>query len=160
MMTDAELCLNLHTLHQNCQTLMLGTLNAEAAPAVSYAPYVWHQGRYYVFVSALAQHTAYLQNHSRVGLMLIEDEFAARNLFARRRLMIDAVACPVGRDTALGEAVLAKMRDHFGAAAALTQSLGDFVLIGFVPNSMRLVLGFGQAHDIGSSLLSEALQAA
>ena len=42
------------------QTLQLATVSADGLPEASYAPFVADQGRYWVYLSDLARHTANL----------------------------------------------------------------------------------------------------
>lgn len=128
-------------------SLILAT-RGEAAPAPSYAPFVEHQGAFYVFVSALASHTAQLRSEAPVGVLFIEDEGDARNPFARRRLSYTCDVAAVARDSAEGASALAAFRARFGAIVDTLCELPDFELFRLTPSEGRYVKGFGQAWRI------------
>jgi putative heme iron utilization protein len=105
-------------------------------------------GAFHVYVSQLAAHTRNLLASGRASVLVIEDESAATQPLARRRLTFQCTAVPVPRDTATHAATLAALRAKLGPAFDLITGLGDFRLICLRPVSGRLVAGFGQAFDV------------
>ena len=75
-------------LINNCQSLMLATTSGGSSHC-SYVPFIWVNGKAFILVSALAEHTGNLKNanKNKIGCMLIEDESVSAQIFARRRLM-------------------------------------------------------------------------
>ncbi len=159
-MSETDLTL----LAQECQTfikqrqsLMLGTLMADsrkgegladAFPDISYAPFVWRDGCFYIFISELAGHTRNLMACESTSVMFIEDEAGNRNPFARRRTTFVCQAQQVSRDAPGFESVLADLERAFGPTVGVLKGLSDFRLFALQPVSGRYVVGFGKAYDI------------
>ena len=132
------------------QSLTLATTNPDGTPLVSYAPFiVTEEKEFYIFISQLATHTANLQRTGQVSLMLIEDEVAAAQIFARRRLTFQSSVELVPRDSPEWSQRLDQYQARFGNMVKMLRSLPDFQLFKLSPTSGRLVLGFGQAYDVG-----------
>jgi putative heme iron utilization protein len=131
----------------------LGTLH-RGDPAVSMVPFVIPAGeaRALIHVSALATHTADLQRHPRVSLMVMAEPGAADSPLALPRVTLQADAQTLARGSADHAAARQAYLDRFPDAAMMFE-LGDFSLVALQPVSARLVAGFGRAH----SLVGEAL---
>ncbi|MEJ2343905.1 MAG: pyridoxamine 5'-phosphate oxidase family protein [Gammaproteobacteria bacterium] len=135
-------------------SVILATVDDAGEPHSSYAPSVVDpMGCFHVFVSALAQHTRNLQANGRAGVLLIESEADAANVFARRRLTWNCRAEVVDREQAQWGQILDVFAARFGALVATLRQLADFQLVRLVPFSGRYVRGFGQAFSLeGPSL--------
>ncbi len=133
---------------QERRTLQLATVDAEARPNVSYAPYVQNQEGYFVLISKIARHARNLLENPNVSLMMIEDEGSSKQLFARKRLTFDAVANVVERDTEMWHQVVGQMKERFGEIIDGLSQLEDFVLFNLKPESGLFVKGFGQAYQV------------
>ena len=133
---------------QERRTLQLATVDAEARPNVSYAPYVQNQEGYFVLISKIARHARNLLENPNVSLMMIEDEESSKQLFARKRLTFDAVANVVERDTYMWQQVVGQMKERFGEIIDGLSQLEDFVLFNLKPESGLFVKGFGQAYQV------------
>lgn len=138
------------------QTLQIATLDAAGEPAISYAPFVQDdEGSFYIFVSGLSSHTQEIIAHPQVSVLLVEDEQAARQIFARTRASYRCEAEIVARDGAAFPQILDAMEQHFGNVVGLLRGLGDFVLFRLKPVSGRFVMGFGQAFVLAGEGLRE-----
>jgi heme iron utilization protein len=126
------------------RSLMLGTIDAAGVPLVSYAPFARDDsGDFLIAVSALAAHQPALATADRVSVMLIEDEAAARQIFARTRLSLECEIKPSpGPDRSQ---VFAALRERFGEIADLLEGLGDFHAYRLTPRRGQFVTGFGAA---------------
>ena len=145
-------------LHQS-RSLILATMNPDGSPLASYAPFIVDVRRqFYIFISQLAAHTGNLRRTGRASIMLIEDEQAAAQIFARRRVTFQCQASLVPRDNDEGAAVLAEYEARFGQMVGLLTSLPDFELFRLEPQSGSLVLGFGQAYEISGERFDELTQ--
>ncbi|MFH4572305.1 heme utilization protein HutZ [Vibrio diabolicus] len=133
---------------QERRTLQLATVDAEGRPNVSYAPYVQNQEGYFVLISKIARHARNLLENPNVSLMMIEDEESSKQLFARKRLIFDAVANVVERDTEMWQQVVGQMKERFGEIIDGLSQLEDFVLFNLKPESGLFVKGFGQAYQV------------
>ena len=131
------------------RTLHLATRSAAGEPEASYAPFVRAgDNAFHVCVSDLSRHTAHLAATGRASVLLIEDESAAGQLFARRRLVFDCGAAQVGRDTARWRTVMDLFEHKFGEVARLIRPLRDFRLFALAPRRGRFVEGFARAFRI------------
>lgn len=130
------------------QTLQLATVSADGLPEASYAPYVADQGRYWVYLSDLARHTANLLASGRASVLFIESEEQAKHLFARERLTLSCVAAACPRGTPRFEAVLDLFEERFGKFIQVIRPLQDFRLFELRPVSGSYVAGFARAYTL------------
>jgi len=115
----------------------------------SYAPFIVNeQQQFTIFTSQLAAHTANLQRTGRASVMLIEDEAATKQIFARQRVTFQCRASLIPRDSEEGQAALADYEARFGKMVGLLKSLPDFQLFRLQPQSGSLVTGFAQAYTL------------
>lgn len=137
----------LQAFRRQFESLVLATVNEDGSPHASYAPFVRDpQGFFYVYVSALAGHSRNLAR-GRAEVLLLEDEAAASNPFARRRLTYQcrSEAVPAGDEQ---DRVLTAFGHRFGAIISTLRQLPDFTLYRLVPQHGMFVQGFGRAFDI------------
>jgi putative heme iron utilization protein len=106
------------------------------------------EGDYYFFLSQLASHTTNLIHNPELGLMLIEDQSAASNSFARRRISLQGRAQPVERDSDIFKRVISLFHQRFGKVMGMIEPLPDFQLFCVGVTSGRFVRGFGQAYEL------------
>ena len=77
-------------------SLHLATIGKNGRPESSYAPFVTDQkNNFYVFVSTLSGHTSNMMDDGRAGIMLIESDQEAENIFARKRVSFECKVEPV-----------------------------------------------------------------
>lgn len=146
----------LDTLRSGCRSLILATADANGTPQASPAPFIRDaQGRYHVLVSGLSPHTAHLASGRPAGILLVEDEADALQLFARKRLSHTCSVEEIARGTPDWESCLAQFGERFGSVVDVLRGLPDFRLFRLVPEAGRFVRGFGQAYRV----LGERLQA-
>lgn len=133
------------------KTLALATLDEAGAPCISYAPFLLHDGVFYIFISQLAAHTRHLQHQHLASVMVMADEGETRNLFACQRFS-QAVVAEAVADNSLAELVLDNMQEVLGKTLGLLRGLSDFGLYRLVPQGNgRYVAGFGKAFDVSLS---------
>jgi len=134
------------------RSLILATTNPEGSPLTSYAPFIVNEQRqFYIFTSQLAVHTANLQRTSQASVMLIEDEAAASQIFARQRVTFQNQASLIPRDNAEGEAALAQYETRFGKMVGLLKSLPDFQLFKLRPQSVRSCWALARPMSLGAT---------
>jgi putative heme iron utilization protein len=132
----------------------LGTLH-RGDPAVSMVPFVLPTGevRLLIHVSALATHTADMQKHPRVSMLVMGEPGDAVSPQAVPRVSLQADARTLAPDEADFAAARSAYLDRFPDAAQ-TFELGDFSIVALQPVSARLVAGFGRAYSlVGDSLV-------
>jgi putative heme iron utilization protein len=135
-------------LSQNL-SLILATTDPDGSPLTSYSSFIVDERRqFYIFTSQLATHTANLQRTGQASVMLIEDEAATTQIFARQRLTFQSRASLIPRDSEEGQAALADYEARFGKMVDLLKSLPDFQLFKLQPHSGSLVIGFAQAYTL------------
>ncbi|OZG72224.1 hypothetical protein BTA51_15895 [Hahella sp. CCB-MM4] len=156
--TTPELKSEILSLIEKLRSLQLATLNESGQPEASYTPFLYQAPDFYIFVSALAAHTRNLIEQRQCGIMLIEDETQARNLFARTRLMFDMQVEPVAKDSEDYESILDAMENRLGNTVGMLRSLPDFSLLRLKFQSGRFVKGFGAAYAIRNPEFSDIEQ--
>jgi hypothetical protein len=150
-------------LHRECRafqdgfrSLLMATVDASGSPQASYAPFVAGGfGVFFIYVSALSQHTRDLEQTPRAGVLLIEDERQAQNIFARRRLSFDCEAGLIAREDPEWGRTLDRFEARFGKLVATLRGLADFRLYRLTASSGGYVRGFGQAFSLQGPDLDE-----
>ncbi len=136
-------------LVRESKTAILATANDQGEPTASYAPFVTDgEGHFYIYVSALAKHTAYLRRGQPISLLLIEDESKTRNFFARARLTWTCAIAPIDREDPFFTDRMKAFRERFGVLIDTLETMRDFELFRIRPLNGRLVLGFGSAYAV------------
>lgn len=145
---------DLDRLLENTRSLMLATIDETGRPEASYAPFVRDQdGRLYVFVSALSRHTAHLAAGRPLSVLIVEDEGAARQIFARLRVTYYCAVHTIDRGTEEWLAVLERFSERFGEVMEVLRGLTDFTLFRIAPREGQFVRGFGQAYRVSGGSL-------
>ncbi len=129
-------------------------------PAVSMVPFVLRRedGTLLIHVSALATHTRDMQEHPRVGLMVMAEPDAATPAQALPRVTLQCAVRTLPAEGDEREAAKAAYLARF-PDAAITFGLADFSLVALTPHSARLVAGFGRAHALAGEALQRWLRA-
>mgnify|MGYP001598083429 FL=1 len=131
------------------RTIVLGTISPEGEPDASVAAAVLGaDGAFYVYVSTLSTHTRNLLNTRRGSVLLIEDEAAATQLLARKRLTFPCTAELMPRGGDVFTAIMAALKAKFGPVMEHLETMTDFQLVRLAPAPGRLVTGFGRAYDV------------
>lgn len=133
--------------------LQLASIDAEGFPHASYAPFVYRDLCYYILISDLAIHGQNLKQCNKVGIIMLDDEATAKDVFARRRLTYTAQAESVERESDTWQAVLDVMHARAGETSKTLSGLLDFTLYCLRPLSGRYVKGFGKAYVIDADEL-------
>ena len=105
-------------------------------------------GHFTIFTSQLAAHTANLQRTGQTSVMLIEDEAATTQIFARQRVTFQCRTSLIPRNSDEGESLLAQYVARFGKMVGLLKSLPDFQLFKLQPQSGSMVIGFAKAYTL------------
>lgn len=128
------------------RSLMLSTVDEEGNPFISYAPFVAHDNKIYIYISRIANHYHYMENRPQVDVLLIEDEATSANLFARQRARFPCTAKNVGNEGY--QEVFALFEEKFPAKLVTMLRGLDFSLFELTPQTGRYVAGFGLAFDL------------
>lgn len=141
------------------QTTVLGTLDAKNHPFSSYAPYVYDDSRFYVYISDIATHAKNIQKNPKVSLFFIEDESETSNMFARKRISLQCESRKIERGSERFESVLALFSDKFDTKMVETlKKMVDFNLYEFKTLYGEATFGFGKAYFIGGENMDELVE--
>ncbi len=141
----SEICTELMS---RMRTIQLATIGEDGDPHCGYTPFLQDGTDFIVFISQLAVHTRDLLANPSVGTMLIDDENASKNLFARCRVRHQCDANVIQPDDPHYASLLDRYQERQGKVVTLIRQLPDFVLFRLVPKSGVLVIGFGEAYRI------------
>ena len=134
------------TFMENKKSLMLSLVDEVGNPFSSIAACVQIDGKFYVYISKIAEHYALLERAQVVDVLLIADEVATQNHFATERARLQCM--PKLLNDEGNEEVFAKFDEvHNAALMKLLRTL-DFSLFELAPTKGRYVIGFGKAFDI------------
>ena len=142
-----QLLTDCQELQQSFSTVLLSSIDQQGQPLISYAPYIEFKGSFYIFVSTLSEHTNNMLNKAVASAMFIEDEHSAKNLYARKRAVLQVTVQQIDLDAEVAQAVFKQMREKLGNTIELLRTLSDFKLLQLKPEQGRFVVGFGKAYD-------------
>lgn len=150
-MTASE-CQNLQNacnqLLSQQQTLLIASRNQVGNADISYAPYLYADFKFYIFVSDLAKHSQNLRSHPHASIMLIEPETQATNPFARQRLSFDCQVQEISPANPAFTKLLDAMAAKFGEIVSVLRQLPDFHLLALSPMQGQFIAGFGKAFAV------------
>jgi hypothetical protein len=140
----------------NIKTTIIGTVDKGNLPFSSYAPYIYDNNRFYIYISNIATHTQNIEANPRASLFFIEDESKSENLFARKRISLQCTSVKIARNSERFEEVL----DLFGAKfdtsmVAMLKKMMDFNLFELEVKAGEATFGFGDAFLIGGAEMNE-----
>jgi putative heme iron utilization protein len=134
------------------KSVILASVDAEGVPNSSYAPFVQIDNTLYILVSFMAKHTKNLADGRKTSVMLIEDESATKQIYARERLTIEATPSQIERDSDTWNTVVAKLKETHGKVVDVIAEMQDFILIALKPVKGSYVNGFGSAYFVDENL--------
>ncbi|MEG0381460.1 MAG: pyridoxamine 5'-phosphate oxidase family protein [Kurthia sp.] len=128
------------------KTIMISSLDPEGEPFLSYSPFVFDDGKFYIYISKITEHYHYINAHPKVTIMTIADEVNSPNLFARERVRFQCEATIV--EESEYERVFDKFNERNGKPMMGVLRGLDFSLFELTPNEGRYVVGFGLAFHV------------
>ena len=139
----------LSTFITGFKSVTLSTIDEKGEPFCSYAPFVFHEKKYYVFISDIARHSRNLKKHPKAALFFIEDESKSENIFARKRAVLQCSSRVLKRESGHFSDVMAVFKNRFDPDMLdMLLRMKDFNLYELAPSGGEAVMGFGQAYDI------------
>ena len=139
---------------QGFKSCVLATLDKDGLPMASYAPIISLDGKYYIYISAIAEHYDNLKrNPNQVEVMFLEDESKAKSIIVRTRLRYKASARFISREDPIVEKVLDKLAENMNDVGGIKtiREFTDFDLVELTFGTGRFVRGFGQAYLIDAN---------
>ncbi len=147
---------NLDEFLKNFQSLTLSTLDEKGNPFSSYAPFIKTDNKYYVYISNMAKHTQNLSKHNKCSLFFVEDEQTCKNIFARKRVMIQCNSEKIEQDSNDEGSLLNVFKTKFGEEMIdMLKNMKDFHVFEFKPFYGEAVFGFGKAYNLGGEEFNE-----
>jgi heme iron utilization protein len=132
------------------QTVVIGTIDTNNLPFSSYAPYIYDQNKFYIYISDIATHAKNLKENPNISLFFIEDESSSKNLFARKRISLQCVSKIIKRKTQRFEEVMQLYNKKFDSSmVTMLKNMTDFNLYESEVKSGEATFGFGEAYTIG-----------
>jgi len=142
-------------LRESITSVQLATLSSNLNPEASYAPCVWFEGSFFLYLSGLSSHSANLATNSQISLLLIDENADTANAFARKRASLHGSAQIVERDSAAFANVMQAFHERFGKVMQIIEPLPDFRMFRVVATAGSFVRGFGQAYELGGDGLDQ-----
>ena len=140
------------------ESLMLGTVDSEENPNVSYTPFVIDEDiNIYILVSGMSVHTQNLHANGKASVMFVEDEKDSKQIFARRRLTYDCTGILMEKDNPQWDLIADKFAERFGDIIDALSGLQDFRIFKLTPYKGLFVIGFGAAYRISGENLNDVI---
>jgi putative heme iron utilization protein len=136
------------------RSLQLATSDCTGKPEASYAPFIREGYTFYIYVSRLSTHTGNLLQNPQASILFISDERDTKQIFARQRLTLTAMAQEIPRDSVQWEEKLAVFAEEFGEIMQVLKPMQDFHLFALKVSGGNYVRGFAQAYRLSGEDLS------
>lgn len=128
------------------KSCVLSLVDGQGKPFSSTTPFVRVNGKFYVYISRIAEHFQIMEQAQFVELLCVADEAVTPNTFATERARWQCTPKHLGNEGF--EDVFAKFDEvHSAKMMNLLRTL-DFSLFELTPLEGRYVVGFGKAFDI------------
>lgn len=140
----------------NIKTAVIGTIDKDGFPFSSYAPFIYNDNRFYIYISDIATHAKNIQSNPNSSLFFIEDESKSENLFARKRISLQCSSTKINRDTEKFETVLDLFAKKFDSSMVeMLKKMSDFNLFELKVKSGEATFGFAEAYLIGGTEMNQ-----
>ena len=140
----------------NFKTAVIGTIDKGNLPFSSYAPFIYDDNRFYIYISDIATHAKNIQLNPNASLFFIEDESMSPNLFARKRISLQCSSQKIQRQSERFEEVLDLFSVKFESSMVeMLKKMTDFNLYELHVTSGEATFGFGEAYLIGGDTMNE-----
>ncbi len=138
------------------QSTVLGTLDEKGLPFGSYAPFVHHEHKFYIFISNVAKHARNLQRTPKASLLFIEDESKTEQIFARKRISLQCSSEMISREDVKFSEIMDNFKSKFSAEmVGMLMGMQDFNLYELSTDYGEATFGFGEAYNIGGEYMEE-----
>lgn len=146
----------MQTFIKQFKTASLATIDKQYLPFSSYAPFVYDNNRFYIYISDIATHAKNIRLNPHTALFFIEDESKSENLFARKRISLQCDTVLIQRETKRFEEVLSLFSEKFDSAMIeMLYKMLDFNLYELKVINGEATFGFGEAYLIGGEEMNE-----
>lgn len=131
---------------QRKKTCVLSFVDGEGKPFSSTTPFVYLNGKFYVYMSRIAEHYPLMKQSTAVEVLCVADEAATANPFAIERARWQCQPQYLG-NTGYEEIFVAFDQKFHANLMVILRSL-DFSLFELTPLKGRYIIGFGKAFTI------------
>ena len=145
--------LNMEQVKQDYETFIqakkgcvLSFVDADGKPFSSTTPFVRLNGKFYVYISRVAEHFKLMEQAQFVDVICVADEAVTANPFAPERARWQCTPTYLGNEG--HEDVFALFDEVQNAKMMQLLRTLDFSLFELTPLEGRYVVGFGKAFDI------------
>ena len=129
-------------------SILTPTAEGQGMPDIGFAPFIRHEGSFYIYSSDLSSHIRSLIAGQPVQFFLIADEESSQNIWARVRLKFRASVEELSREDAAFDNFLDSIGDKHGPVMDLIRNFTDFHLFKITPERGNLVTGFAAAFEV------------
>ena len=129
-------------------SILTPTAEGQGMPDIGFAPFIRHEGSFYIYSSDLSSHIRSLIAGQPVQFFLIADEGSSQNIWARVRLKFRASVEELSREDAAFDNLLDSIGEKHGPVMDLIRNFTDFHLFKITPERGNLVTGFAAAFEV------------
>ena len=138
------------------QSTVIGTVDEKGLAFSSYAPFVYTNHKFYIFISDVAKHATNLKASEKASLFFIEDESMAEQIFARKRISLQTSSMLITREEDAFEEVMSQFKEKFSESMMnMLLGMSDFNLYALNTDTGEATFGFGEAYAIGGENMEE-----
>ena len=130
------------------KTILLTARGESDQPEMGVTPFIRHGDALFIYPSRLSAHVRAVLARGQGQFLLIEDEQAAQNIWARVRLKFDADIDEIARQDALFAPLCDAFAVAHGPTMGLIRDFTDFHMLRLRPRSGVLVTGFARAYRV------------
>ena len=150
---------NLDQFLKNLKSLTIYSIDEKGYPFSSYAPFIKHNHKYYVYLSLMAKHSSNLTKNKIASIFFSEDEKDFLNIFAKKKVSIQCNVKKFEQNTNEEILILDLFRTKFDSEMIDTLSkMKDFYIFEFTPFYGEAVFGFGKAYNLGGDNFEKFVQ--
>ena len=143
-----EIQIQLMDLLTKQKSLYIASVDSQGEPHSSTSPFVLNDKKIYLLLSELSLHCQNILNQKKISILVVQDENAADEIFARTRVSWSVKHTEILRETETFNKILGLMKNQLSPVVQMLKGLKDFHLFELEPHSGRLILGFGKAYSL------------
>lgn len=131
-------------------SVVIASINANSQAIASYAPLLKYEGRFFIYISEVAEHFASIKsNPNNIEVLFLEDECKAKSVILRKRLRYKTRAEFKPKDEEFEKIFSSfEAQNPHAGGLGMIKAMQDFHLIELHFKEGRFVKGFGAAYDI------------
>lgn len=131
-------------------SVVIASIDANSQAIASYAPLLKYEGRFFIYISEVAEHFASIKsNPNNIEVLFLEDECKAKSVILRKRLRYKAKAEFREKDEEFEKIFSSfEAQNPHAGGLKMIKEMQDFHLIELHFKEGRFVKGFGAAYDI------------